>query len=61
LQVRELEEAEADLEPILSLPAERRVSWVVKRMDRITGMLVEPPFGTDPLARELLERIKNYG
>jgi transcriptional regulator with XRE-family HTH domain len=61
LQVRELEEAEADLEPILSLPAERRVSWVVKRMDRITGMLVEPPFDTDPLARELLERIKNYG
>lgn len=60
LQVHDLEEAAADLEPILSLPAERRVSWIVKRMDRITAMLGEAPFDTDPLARELLERIKAY-
>jgi transcriptional regulator with XRE-family HTH domain len=61
LQVRDLEEAAADLEPILSLPAESRVSWITKRMDRITGMLVRPPYDSDPLARELLERIKAYG
>jgi transcriptional regulator with XRE-family HTH domain len=60
LQVHDLEAAAADLEPILSLPAERRVSWIVKRMDRITVMLGEPPYDTDPLARELVERIKDY-
>jgi len=60
LQVRELEEAAADLEPILSLPAGSRVSWIVKRMDRITGILRAPPYDKDPLARDLLERIKAY-
>jgi hypothetical protein len=29
-------------------------------MDRITGMLAEPPYDSDPLARELLDRIKAY-
>ena len=58
LQVRDLEEAAADLEPILSLPAESRVSWITKRMDRIVDLLTEPPFDSDPLARDLLDRIK---
>lgn len=60
LQIHELEEAESDLDPILSLPPERRVSWIAKRMDRIVVMLDQPPYDTDPHARELLERIREY-
>jgi transcriptional regulator with XRE-family HTH domain len=61
LQIHELEQAAADLEPILSAPAGQRISWITKRMDRIDGILAEPPFDTDPQARELRERIKAYG
>ncbi|MDT5041549.1 MAG: hypothetical protein QOE51_2534 [Actinoplanes sp.] len=61
LQIRDLEAAAADLEPILSMPAEQRVSWIVKRMDRITDLLGERPFDTEPLAAELVEKIKEYG
>lgn len=61
LQVRDLEAAAADLEPILSLPPERRISWIVKRTDRVAGILGQPPFDSDPGARELRERIREYG
>lgn len=60
LQLHDLEAAEADLEPILSLPGERRISWISKRMDRITDLLDRPPFDTDPQARDLRERIAAY-
>lgn len=60
LQLHELEAAAADLEPILSLPSERRISWITKRMDRIVGMLGRPPYDTDPQARDLREQIKAY-
>jgi transcriptional regulator with XRE-family HTH domain len=61
LQVRDLEAAAADLDPILSMPSGRRVSWIVKRMDRITAMLDAPPYTADSVALDLLERIKDYG
>lgn len=60
LQLHDLDEAQTDLEAILSLPAERRISWITKRMDRIVGMLRKPPFDTDPTARDLLDRIRAY-
>lgn len=60
LQLHDLEAAAVDLDPILSLPADRRISWIVKRMDRITALLRRPPFDTDPAAKELLDRIRDY-
>lgn len=60
LQLHDLEEAETDLDPILSLPPERRISWITKRMSRIVDLLDAPPFDTDPKARELRERIRAY-
>jgi len=60
LQLRDLEAVAVDLEPILSLPVEQRISWIRKRMARITGMLANPPYAADPLAIELRERIANY-
>jgi transcriptional regulator with XRE-family HTH domain len=61
LQIHDLEEAVADLEPILSMPAESRVSWITRRMDRIIDMLASRPYDSDPMARELLDRIRAYG
>jgi transcriptional regulator with XRE-family HTH domain len=60
LQVHDLEEALSDLEPILSLPPERRISWITKRMDRILAMLDEPPYDSDPAAAELRQQIAEY-
>jgi tetratricopeptide (TPR) repeat protein len=60
LQLGDLEEAADDLGPILSLPPHRRISWIVKRMDRIVSMLAKPPFDTSPAARDLLEQIRAY-
>lgn len=61
LQLHDLEAAAGDLEPILSLPSDRRISWIIKRMDRIVAMLRCPPFDTDRDALELVERIATYG
>jgi tetratricopeptide (TPR) repeat protein len=60
LQLRELEGAEAELEPILSTPSGRRISWIAKRMDRVTDILGQRPYGNDHLATALLERITTY-
>lgn len=60
VQLHDLEAAAVDLEPILALPPERRISWIAKRLVRVAGMLATPPFDTDPLAAETLERIREY-
>lgn len=60
LQLHDLEAAASDLDPILALPPERRISWIVKRMDRIIGLLDRPPYDSEPAAGELLERIRDY-
>jgi tetratricopeptide (TPR) repeat protein len=60
LAVGDLEAAVADLEPILGLPPRRRISWIVKRLDRVSGMLAGPPYAGGALAAETLERIAAY-
>ena len=57
LQLRELEGAEAELEPILSAQNGSRVSWIGKRMERISEMLSDAPYAGDPVADQLLVRI----
>lgn len=56
----ELDQVAEWLEPILSLPEERRISWVRKRLLRIAGMLVEPRYASSQLAHDLVDRIAGY-
>jgi transcriptional regulator with XRE-family HTH domain len=60
LQLHDLEQAAAWLEPILGLPEEQRISWIRKRMARVAVLLSEKPYEGDPLAVELRERIADY-
>lgn len=57
LQLHELEGAEVELAPILSAGG-GGVSWIGKRLDRVAGMLGDPPYLGDPVAAQLLERIE---
>lgn len=60
LAVGDLEAAVHDLEPILGLPPDRRISWIVKRLDRVAQMLADGGYTDDRLAAETLERIREY-
>jgi hypothetical protein len=60
VQLHELEQAAAWLEPILGLPEEQRISWIRKRMARVAVLLAEKPYEHDTLAVELRERIAEY-
>ncbi len=60
LQLHELEQAAAWLEPILSLPEEQRISWIRKRMARVAVLLSEEPYEREPVAVEVRERIADY-
>jgi len=57
VQLKELEQAAAFLEPILALPAERQISWITKRMNRLAGLLGQRRYAGDRLAAELRTRI----
>lgn len=61
LAIGDLEAAVADLEPILGLPPERRISWIVRRLDRVSGRLASRRYAGNGLAAETLERICGYG
>lgn len=60
LAVGELDAAIVDLEPILGLPPERRISWIRKRLDRVSRMLAAPSYLGNRVAAETLERIGAY-
>ena len=60
LALGDLDAAVADLEPILGLPPERRISWIKRRLDRISGMLSGPPYAGAQLAATTLDRIRSY-
>jgi hypothetical protein len=60
LQLRNLEAAVHILEPILGLPEDRRISWIRKRLLRISDLLAAPPYQREPLAVETRERIAAY-
>ncbi len=57
LQLHDLESAADELQPILAAENGSSVSWIGKRMERITGMLTTAPFIGAPEARNLAERI----
>jgi len=57
LLLGELDRAVDWLAPILDLPADRRSSWIRKRMARVDGMLAAPPFAGDAVAVDTRHRI----
>jgi transcriptional regulator with XRE-family HTH domain len=58
VQLGEVEGALAAVRPILDLPPEMRISWIVKRLGRLAELLEEPRFAHSALARDAAETIR---
>lgn len=57
VQLDDVEGAAEIMRPVLDLPAEDRISWIVKRARRVGSMLSAPRFAHSPVARQLREDI----
>lgn len=57
VQLDDVEGAADALTPVLSLPVEDQISWIVKRMDRVAGMLSAPRYEGNQTASETVEAI----
>jgi transcriptional regulator with XRE-family HTH domain len=57
VQLDDVEGAADALIPVLSLPVEEQISWIVKRMDRVAGMLGAPRYAGNQTASETVEQI----
>lgn len=57
VQLDDVEGAAEALVPVLSLPVEDQISWIVKRMDRVAGMLSAPRYAGNRTASETVESI----
>ena len=57
VQLDDVEGAADALRPVLSLPVEDQISWIVKRMDRVAGMLSAPRYAGSSTAVETVEAI----
>lgn len=56
----DLERASETLEPVLTLSPPRRVTGLVKRLERTRRLLTEPPYRDSKDARELGERVATF-
>jgi transcriptional regulator with XRE-family HTH domain len=57
VQLDDVEGAADALAPVLSLPVEDQISWIVKRMDRVAGMLSAPRYAGNQTAAETVASI----
>ncbi|MEU6054201.1 helix-turn-helix transcriptional regulator [Streptomyces xanthochromogenes] len=57
VQLDDVEGAADAIGPVLSLPVEEQISWIVKRMDRLSGMLSAPRYAGNRTAIETVESI----
>ncbi|MFF2845141.1 helix-turn-helix domain-containing protein [Streptomyces sp. NPDC058001] len=57
-QLGDVEGAAEAVRPVLSLPAEDQISWIVKRMDRLAEMLSAPRYRGNQTAAETTEAIR---
>lgn len=57
VQLDDVEGAADAISPVLSLPAEEQISWIVKRADRLAGMLAAPRYAQNRTAIETVELI----
>ncbi|WP_330328209.1 helix-turn-helix domain-containing protein [Streptomyces pseudovenezuelae] len=57
VQLDDVEGAADAIRPVLSLPLEEQISWIVKRADRLAGMLSAPRYAGNRTALETVEAI----
>lgn len=57
VQLDDVEGAAEAIRPVLSLPVEEQISWIVKRADRLAGMLSAPRYAGNQTAVETVEAI----
>ncbi|MFD5914885.1 helix-turn-helix domain-containing protein [Streptomyces tuirus] len=57
VQLDDVEGAAEALAPVLSLPLEDQISWIVKRMERVAGMLSSSRYAGNRTAAETAEAI----
>lgn len=57
VQLDDVEGAADAIRPVLSLPVEEQISWIVKRADRLAGMLAAPRYAGNRTAAETVESI----
>jgi transcriptional regulator with XRE-family HTH domain len=57
VQLDDVEGAADAIRPILSLPLEEQISWIVKRAERLAGMLAAPRYAGNSTAAETVEAI----
>jgi transcriptional regulator with XRE-family HTH domain len=57
VQLDDVEGAAEAIQPVLSLPVEEQISWIVKRADRLAGMLGAPRYAGNATAEEAVEAI----
>jgi hypothetical protein len=58
VQLGDVEGAAEAIGPILSLPIEEQISWIIKRADRLASMLSAPRFQGNQTAEETVQAIK---
>ncbi|MFF8422961.1 helix-turn-helix domain-containing protein [Streptomyces sp. NPDC015680] len=57
VQLDDVEGAAEAIRPVLSLPVEEQISWIVKRADRLAGMLGAPRYAGNRTAAETVAAI----
>lgn len=57
VQLDDIEGAADAIRPVLSLPVEEQISWIVKRADRLAGMLGAPRYAGNRTAAETVAAI----
>ncbi|MEV7084176.1 helix-turn-helix transcriptional regulator [Streptomyces sp. NPDC093516] len=57
VQLDDVEGAAEALAPVLSLPVEDQISWILKRMERVAGMLRSSRYAANQTASETAEAI----
>jgi tetratricopeptide (TPR) repeat protein len=57
VQLDDVEAAADAIRPVLSLPVEEQISWIVKRAERLAGMLGAPRYASNRTAIETAEAI----
>ncbi|MER6602508.1 helix-turn-helix domain-containing protein [Streptomyces parvus] len=57
VQLDDVEGAADAIRPVLSLPVEEQISWIVKRAERLAGMLAAPRYAGNRTAAETVESI----
>ena len=57
VQLDDVEGAADAIRPVLSLPVEDQISWIVKRAERLAGMLSAPRYAGNRTAEETVEAI----